>query len=418
MLLKDAGKYLYSFTKRYSAKCCIGFSYGLSFPLTLVVLDLWLKDSGVSNAIIGIFSIFHWPFIFKFMWGVLIENYDIPYLTQKVGRDRSWIIIGHLILLVGIIGMAHSDPSSHLPELIFFTSLTALGDGCKDVALYPYQISKMNSSQLGYVAGVVGFGHRIGTIVTKVSTLYLASIFNWKIAYLVAALSISLLLILILSIQPPKKRRKNNEGSRISVHDSIKRSLIIPFKKIIKMKHGPHVLSVLILYKSADFMMQKMSRPFLLEIGFSKIEIANIVQLYGTAAVIVGGLVSSHFIRKVGIANAMFYFGICHAISFFSYLIFIKTGAVFLSLGLVTLYEAFTGGCVTTAFLAFLYTKCKTGSLYALFWALHEISGILFMGSSGIIVDSVGWKLYFILISLIYMTILGGLYIILRRITL
>jgi PAT family beta-lactamase induction signal transducer AmpG len=164
-------------------------------------------------------------------------------------------------------------------------------------------------------------------------------------------------------------------------------------------------------------MMQKMSRPFLLEIGFSKVEIANIVQLYGSIFVIIGGLAGGYFMKKIGISRAMIYFGVCHAISFLCYLIFEKTGAVSWCLCLVILYEAFTGGCVSTAFLAFLYDKCKTGSLYALLWALHETSGIFFMGISGVVADGIGWRLYFILIPFVYMIMLVMLYAMQRRIS-
>jgi PAT family beta-lactamase induction signal transducer AmpG len=415
VLSENFTRYQRSFAKEYLAKCCVGFSYGLSFPLTLVVLDLWLKDSGISNTLIGIFSIFHWPFTIKFMWGVFIENYDVPYLAKKIGRDRSWVVVSHLVLLIGVVGMAYSDPSSNLLGLIFFASLTAFGDGCKNVVLYPYQIDRIDDNQLGYVAGVVGFGHKIGMITIKVSTLYLASVFCWKIAYLAAAFFIFLLMIIILFVPSPERRM---DIPRIStLHDSIKKSLIIPFKKILDRKDGAYILSILLLYKSADFMMQKMSKPFLLEIGFSKIEIANIVQLSGTMAVIIGGLAGSYFIRKIGISKALFCFGIFHAISFFPYLIFVKTGAVSWNLSLTILYEAFTGGCVTTAFLAFLYTKCKTGSLYAILWALHEISGIFFMGCSGMIADSIGWKTYFTLVPLIYLVALVVLYVMQRRVS-
>ncbi|MDR2646240.1 MAG: MFS transporter [Holosporaceae bacterium] len=402
--------------KKYFAKCCVGFSYGLSFPLTLTVLDLWLKDFGVSNTTIGIFSLFHWPFTLKFMCGIFIENYDIAYFSQKIGRERSWIIVSHFILIAGIIGMANSNPSSGLQTLIFFATLTALGDGCKNIVLYPYQINGINKNQFGYVASVVGFGHKIGIITTKVLALYLANIFGWKVAYYVAAVSIFLLMIMILFIQPPQKYQKPKRN--LSFSDSVEKSLTIPFKKIIEKKDGLYIVLVLSLYKSADFMMQKMSRLFLMEIGFSKIEMANIVQLFGSIAAIVGGLTGGYIIKKIGIPKAMIYFGNGHAISFFSYLIFTKIGANVSFLSLVILGEAFTGGCVTSAFLAFLYTKCKTGSLYALLWAFHEMNGIFFMGISGIIADGVGWRLYFTLVPVIYSIVLAILWGMQRRISL
>jgi PAT family beta-lactamase induction signal transducer AmpG len=415
MLLKNHKILRQLSVKKYAAKCCVGFSYGLSFPLTLTVLDLWLKDSGVSNAAIGMFSLFHWPFTLKFMWGILIENYDVAYFSKKIGRERSWIIISHLILIAGVIGMANSNPSSALQTLIFFATLTALGDGCKNVVLYPYQIDGVNKNQFGYVAGIVGFGHKIGVTLTKVLTLYLANIFDWKVAYYTAAFSIFLLMIMILFIRLPKKYKKPERN--LSFGDSVKKSLIIPFKKVAKKTDGLYIALVLSLYKSADFMMQKMSRLFLMEIGFSKIEIANTVQLVGSIMTIVGGLTGGYIIKKIGIFKAMIYFGSCHAISFFPYLIFTKVGADPYCLNLVILCEAFTGGCVTSAFLTFLYTRCKTGSLYALLWAFHEVNGIFIMGISGIIADRVGWRLYFTLVPLVYGVVLVILWVMQRRIS-
>ncbi|MDR0753345.1 MAG: MFS transporter, partial [Holosporaceae bacterium] len=398
--MKNHRIFRYLPVKRYFPKCCVGFSHGLSFPLTLVVLDLWLKDSGVSNTAIGMFSLFHWPFTLKFVWGILIENYNVGYFSKKIGRERSWIIVSHLILISGVIGMANSNPSSGLQTLIFFAALTALGDGCKNVVLYTYQIDGINKNQFGYVAGVVGFGHKIGTTTTKVLTLYLASIFNWKAAYYVAAFLIFLLMIMILFIRPPEKRPKLEVN--LSFGDSVKKSLIIPLKKIVKKTDGLYIVLVLSLYKSADFMMQKMSKIFLMEIGFSKIEMANIVQLFGSIMAIAGGLIGGYIIKKIGISKAIIFFGGGHAISFFPYLIFTKIKASSSCLNLIIFGEAFTGGCVTSAFLAFFYAKCKTGSLYSLLWAFHEINGIFLMGISGIIADGVGWRLYFTLVPLVY----------------
>jgi PAT family beta-lactamase induction signal transducer AmpG len=149
-------------------------------------------------------------------------------------------------------------------------------------------------------------------------------------------------------------------------------------------------------------MMQNMSRVFLVEVGFSKIEIAN-VQLLGSIVSIIGVLFGGYIIKKNGLGFALFRFSAIHAICFVNYASFLKTGADFLSLNFLTIWEAFTGGCVTTAFVATFYTTCKTGSMYALLWALHEVSGIFFMGISGIVVDKIGWQYYFQLIPGVYL---------------
>jgi PAT family beta-lactamase induction signal transducer AmpG len=396
--------------KEYFRKCFIGSAYGLSFPLTLAVLSLWLKDSGVSNSVIGVFSLFHWPFVFKFVFGVFIENYDIPYLTKKIGRNRSWIVAGYLVLISGIIGMSFSDPKFCLPQLILFASLTALGDGCKDVALYPYQIDGITKNHLGYLAGAVGFGQKIGVIAAKTGTLYLAYFFSWRIAYLFAAAAIFLQMLMLLFIKSPAEHydtcRKKITKSLLC--NSINKSLIVPFCDMIKEKEGIYLTTIILFYKSIDFMMQNMSRVFLSEIGFSKIDIAN-VQLSGGVIVIIGGLAGGYIIKKTDLSTSMICFAAAHAISFFSYTVLLNVGTVLSVLNLIIACEAFTGGCVTTAFIATFYTVCKTGSMYALLWGLHEVSGIFFTSIAGIAADSIGWDYYFKFIPVFYLIIMLSL---------
>jgi PAT family beta-lactamase induction signal transducer AmpG len=388
----------------------VGFAYGLPFPLTLAILGFWLKDAGVSNTVIGAFSLFHWPFVFKFVWGAFIENCDVPHLTKRIGRNRSWVMVGYLILVVGIVGMSFSDPQSSLLQLMLFASLAALGDGCKDVALYPYQIDGTTTkNHLGYVASVVGFGQKIGMIIAKVGVMYLAYFFSWKTAYLLAAAAIFIQMIMIFFLKAPPEQHDENEFSgkslKLLLQDSIKKSLAVPFCNMMKKKETSHLIIIILFYKSIDFMMQNMSRVFLMEIGFSKIEIAN-VQLLGAIVVIIGGLASGYIIKKIGLARSVVYFGAAHALSFSFYTILLNTGTVPSILNSIILFEAFTGGCVTTAFVATFYTACKTGSMYALLWALHEASGIFFMGISGIVVDNIGWNNYFRLIPLIYLILM------------
>ncbi|MDR2766402.1 MAG: MFS transporter [Holosporaceae bacterium] len=394
--------------KFYLQKCLVGFSYGLSFPLTLVTLDYWLKDVGVSNSVIGLFTLLHWPFSLKFLWGIFVEHYDVPHLSKIFSRNRSWLVISHLFLMAGVLGMANSSPESGLTALIFWASLVALADGCRDVALYPYQISKISAERLGYVAGVVGLGHRIGAISIKVITLQTAHFFSWKAAYLTAAAMIFLLLIPVLFMEDPVTGGGDDSGKDgafiwSSMRGALRSSLVIPLKTMLREVDGGRRLAVIILYKGADFMMQKMSRSFCLAVGFSKLEIANVVQLFGSVSVIIGGILGGYFVRRLGLIRSMMALGLIHMFSFLSYLLLLSRGNDLAILHVVILLEGLSGGGVTAVFLAFLYDICKTGGQYALLWAFHEFGGMLFMAASGIMADHLGWGAYFCLTPLIFL---------------
>lgn len=378
--------------QNYLKKCFVGFSYGASFPLTLVVLDYWLKDIGASNATIGLFTLLHSTFVLKFIWGVFIENYDIPYFSKKFGHTKGWIIASHLALIFGVISMAFSRPENGFACIIFSASVVAIADGCKNIVLYPYQVQDTSDKNIGYSANAVGLGHRIGTIAIKVLTLQVAYFFNWTCAYLSAAVLLSIVTIFTLYMNVPKVDYTHRGSWRLNFIDSCQEVI----------SYGKAVIWVLVMYKGADFMMQKMSRAFCIEIGFSKLEIANIVQFFGSVAVVAGGFICGYVIKQIGLLKTMKFVWIAHMFSFLSYLLLIKYGADTRILTGVIFLEGITGGSVTAAFLAFLYKVCKKESQYAILWGMHEASGLIFMTLSGFLVDAVGWKYYFLIIPIIF----------------
>jgi len=384
--------------RSYLTKIFIGFSYGLSFPLTMIVLDYWLKDSGISNASIGLFSFLHLPFMLKFFWGMFIDNYDIPFLSTYLNRNKSWLIVSYLTMICGILIMI-IPPQSHC--IIFFgASLIALADGCRNVILYPYQIMNSPTKSFGFIASFVGLGHRLGSIFIKVTMLHIAHIYSWQLAYSFAIICLIVLMIFTLFIKDPANTTHNQLNS--SFFENFYISFRDPLQKLIKTSHGSKILMVVCLYKIADFMIQKMSRPFCIEIGFSKYDIANTVQFYGSITVIIGSFIGAYLIKKFGLIRSMKNIAIIHASCFFMYLLLVFFGHSIKILTFIVTAEGFSGA-MTACFLAFFYTISKNASMYAVLWAIHEFFGLLSMGISGIIVDYFGWSIFFTVVPLLIM---------------
>lgn len=378
---------------RYLSKIFIGICYGISFPLTITVLDYWLKDLGISNALIGLFSFIHWPFMLKFLWGPIIENYNIPLLSKKMSRYKSWMTSSYIVLILGIVIIANSNPSTNIFWLIFGASLVAIADGCKNIVLYPYQLIGKEENSVGFIASCVNIGNRLGSIFIKVSTLYVAHFFSWKIAYLFAACMIFVVMIINFVIEEPHKKFEIHKN--FSLKRAYIKSFFMPIKQFLKTQDSAKFLAIVGLYKAADFMMQKMSKIFCIEIGFSKIEIANIVQFYGSFTVIIGGFLGGYAVKKLGLIKSMRVILSLHAISFFAYLVLTVFGKENYLLTLIITLEALSGGAVTSCFIAFFYTIASDLTIYAVLWALHELFGLIFMSVSGIFVNVLGWRLFF-----------------------
>ena len=295
--------------------------------------------------------------------------------------------------------MSNSNPSTSVFWLIFGASLVAIADGCKNIVLYPYQLIGKKENSVGFIASCVNIGNRLGSIFIKVSTLYVAHFFNWRIAYLFAALMIFMIMIINLVIEEPHKKFEIHRN--FSLKRAYIKSFFMPIRKFLETEHSIKFLTIIGLYKSADFMMQKMSKLFCIEIGFSKIEIANIIQFYGSITVIVGSFIGGYAIRKLGLIRAMRLILTLHAMSFFAYLLLIVFGKDNSILTFITTIEALSGGAVTSCFIAFFYTIAADLTIYAVLWALYEFSGLMFMSVSGIFAHLVGWRLFFCFVPML-----------------
>ena len=409
-----------------SSRFFLGFSCGIPFLLTLTILDIWLKDQGVSNTVIGLFTLLHWPFTLKFMWAPFVESFDFPYLSKKFGRRRGWAVASQFLLFAGLIGMAHSDPKTSMLSLMCFTSLVAFGDGLQDLSLYAYQINNVNHRTLGPSAGVFLFGYRTGMFFAKSISLYLAHYFGWHFAYCVMAFSVFFSMFFVFSVEEPKF--EESEADQIPCTSSqlilwkfahVVKSTI--YERLLKNLHlfknrenwRKYLLLVLI-FKAGDIAVHKMAKPFFIDIGFSMLEIANVVQVFGTVSTLIGGILGGYFVKKYGLKKLMFYSAIAHAVASFTFIIMSKIGYNIGFLYFSTLFENITGGIMTTAYLAFLYSMCEKGehfaSQYALLWAFYDFSGIFCRTISGMLADLLGWTLFFSLISITFIPSLVVLY--------
>ncbi|GHT92256.1 MFS transporter [Alphaproteobacteria bacterium] len=411
-----------------SSKFFIGFSCGLPFLLTLTILDLWLKDCGVSNTVIGLFTLLHWPFTLKFLWAPFIERYDFPFLSRKIGRLRGWAIASQLVLFCGLLGMASSSPDTSLVKLMVFASLVAFADGCQDISLYAYHMDRAKKDMFGPIAGVFVFGYKAGVFFSKSAALYLAYYFGWNSAYAAMAFSVLLCTAFVLCIKEPRinntaksraisgdidnmmKSYENSENSKFEfvrlLKKTIRECLVCPCKIFMKRENWTSLIAIVVLFKVGYIITQKMAKPFYVDMGFSLLEIANVVQVFGTIAALLGGIIGGYLVKKRGLYNVMFYTAIVHALSCLAYIALSKIGHNMIALYVTVFTENITEGAMGTSFLAFLYSLCDDNKYrstqYALLWAFYDFGGMFCRTISGAIADILGWTNFFLFVPLTF----------------
>ena len=85
------------------------------FPWVLIgsSLSLWLKEEGLSRSTIGWAGLIFAVYAFNYLWAPLIDRIRIPWLTNRVGHRRGWIILMQLIILLSLLCWNLVDPTAN-----------------------------------------------------------------------------------------------------------------------------------------------------------------------------------------------------------------------------------------------------------------------------------------------------------------
>ena len=171
----------------------LGYATGIPFLLIGDTLNAWLRVEGVSLSVIGFFVLVSFAYTLKFMWAPLIDRLNIPVLTKMLGHRRSWMIVLQILMALGLLGIAATDPKTQLVQMAVFATLTGFFGATHDIVLDAYRIELAGTTEeMGVMTAAYQWGYRMAFIVSGVVPLLLASRVGWSIAYAVMALMLLL----------------------------------------------------------------------------------------------------------------------------------------------------------------------------------------------------------------------------------
>src|SRR5690554_4289974 len=92
----------------------LGFSAGLPLLLVFSTLSAWLTEEGVSRTAIGFFGWVGVTYSIKVLWAPVVDRLRIPLLARLLGQRRSWMLLGQVGVIAGLVAMMGSDPHESL----------------------------------------------------------------------------------------------------------------------------------------------------------------------------------------------------------------------------------------------------------------------------------------------------------------
>ena len=195
-------------------------------------------------------------------------------------------------------------------------------------------------------------GYRIALLVAGAGALIIAEIFSWKISFI----SLSALFplgILLISFCNIKTNENDQDKAEINYKNFFKDRVIEPFKDFMNKNNWILILIFIALFKWGDALLGVLAQPFMLEIGFTKSEIATISKLYGLGATLVGLFLGGLIISRLGIILSLFIAGILQLLSNLVFILLAIKGSSISLLVITITIENLSGGIGT----CLLYTS-------------------------------------------------------------
>ena len=380
----------------------LGFASGFPFPLVFNTLSLWLQSDNLALEIIGIFSLSKLPYSFKWLWAPLADKIRLP-LLWKLGQRRSWALLSQALILLAILALACSKPEQHYLLTFALAVFLAFCSATLDIALDAYRVESFTTPEQAAASASFVTGYRFGFLFSGAGALYLAEVFSWNMVYLLMSFGTLVGFITLLLAQENNQSHQLSTQSYHSLGEFFRSAAIAPLKDFIKHQNWQLILLFVFFYRMSDAYMAPMAYPFYDDMGFSKIEIASVIKVYGVIATVVGTLVGGLLVSRFGIIKSLLWCGVLQGLSNLIFVWQAYAGHNIYVLMVTISIENISGGMSTAAFVAYLSSLCNsayTATQYALLSSFMSLARDVFAATSGFVAGAISWAAFFVLTSL------------------
>lgn len=380
------------FSYRMLIMLLLGYSSGLPLLLTGSTLQAWMTNEGVDLTAIGMVSLIGLPYVLKFLWAPLLDRYKLPFF----GRRRGWMILFQALVVVSIFGLSFTKPSENLQLVVIWSFLIALFSASQDVVLDAYRREIMPDEELGLASSLYVNGYRLAMLVSGAFALYLADHNPWENVY--QYMGLLMIPAIIFTMIAPR------ETHQIKVPSNLSEAIVGPLKDFFIRRGAWVILLFILLYKVGDSMASNMTTPFILQIGYSKTDIATVAKTFGMAATMLGGLIGGVMMLRFNMKWSLIFFGILQAVSTLGFSLLPSMPLQLSSLAMIIAFENLASGMGTSAYAAYmasLTNKQFTATQYALLTALMGIPRVILASPTGKMAEVMGWEMFFVVCTVV-----------------
>lgn len=389
--LLGAGRLPAASRKKLEIVALLYFIEGSPLAFLWEVFPVYFRFQGVSLSLIGGLRFLELPYSLKFFWSPFVHRY---------GDRRIWVTVCMLGIVSVLIALPWLDVGSvGWVVLLLILALTILS-ATQDVAIDSYTVGLINREEQGAANGVRASAYRVALVFMGGGMIFLAAVIEWNRLFILAGGVLALLAFSTLWI--PK----------LTLPEEARKHWVEGFWGWAGTWRVIPLILFVLTYKLGEFAIGPMVKPFWVDYGGTiwsvkedlLRQISLVPTVFGIVLSIAGALAGGAFISRYGIFHAVWFLGLLQAVSNLGYSL-----VAWLELGRFGLYgasvfESFSGGLGTAAFLAFLMNICQkehATTQYAFLSSIFALTGRLAGGLSGVGAEHYGYANYFALTFLL-----------------
>jgi PAT family beta-lactamase induction signal transducer AmpG len=391
----------------------LGFSAGLPLALSGSTLQVWAAESGVNLKTIGLFAIVGTPYTIKFLWAPLVDALDVPVLSRLLGRRRGWLVFSQIMLFVAVVLLALCNPGSGPLLAIISAILVATASATQDIVIDAFRVESLPENE--QAAGMASYvaAYRVANLVSTAGALYVVTGFEqflgfgragaWTAGYIAMALLIAVGLIAALAATEPAKSagvaaehaRHAGESKLTRVYQTARAAL----SDFMLREMAIVVLAFVVLFKFTDALAGALTAAFVIDLGFTRVDYANIIKGLGFAATLAGGFAGGYVARAFPLVTSLWIGGMLQAVANFAFSWQAIVGKDIAWLSFAITVENFTSAIGTVIFVGYLSALCRnplhTATQFALLTALAAVGRTYLSAGAGFVADATGWAWFF-----------------------
>ena len=430
------------FEKRMARIFLLGIISGFPWILIGTSLTLWLRENDFSRTDVGLFSLIFVVYGFNFLWAPLIDRIRIPWLTNKIGHRRGWIVTMQLIILLSLLSWSITDPKMNIWIVAFIGLIISSASATQDIvvdALRIEQVRKTEGQSMSAGAGVAVIGWFTGYKIGGIIALFTADYFQnlgfqnyWQITFIILTTIIITCNIGLMFVpeQQSTERQTEQKNTDLLIVDKLGSPNLItriiawiigtvigPFISFFKskgIKIALYIIIFLFLFKIGEAFLGKMSVVFYDDMGFSKRQIGIYSKGFGWIITVVFTLVGSLFSIRSGVVKGLFIAGILMASTNLLFSVLAWYGKSELLFATAVILDEITSAISTVVFVVFislLVDRTYTATHYALMASVATLGKNVFSSFSGFVVDKLEflsnsenlhnhWAIFFIITAI------------------